>query len=186
MNGLFLDLGQKLASMLAHARPGGLTVQDLREDFLEEILEHNPLGFDLIGADPVPVFEGETAAPDSDDVRSWPGISDGIRLGPRTLVNLLPSDDGAFCCSALIVVSLSGRNASGGGHLKFGDALESIVRHAQGVCEKQTLYVVLFTDCWVAKDHQKWWGNLENIKSKVSLFETYLIGEARKITQIDM
>lgn len=172
--------------MVAHARPGGLTVRDLEDNFLGEILEHNPLGFDLIGADPMPVFEGRPAFPDSDGIGSWPGISDRNRSGPQTFVNLLPSDDGAFCCSALFVVSLSGRNASGAGHIKFSEALESIVRHAQGACEKHTHYIVLFTDSWTAKDHQKWYENLENIKSKVSIFETYLLGEGGRITQIDM
>ncbi|PTB99508.1 hypothetical protein C9993_02690 [Marinobacter sp. Z-F4-2] len=185
MSNQFLRMGQRLSAMLVGARPSGLSVRDLIEDFLPDAMENELYGPDLI-RDPMPVFEGRAGLPDYDGQGHLPQRSVSGRSREQRLVNFLPSDDGAYCCSTLIVVSLSGNNAKGSGHLKFCDALEHIVRHSQGACSGITRNIVLLTDCWVAKDYQKWFNNLENIKTEVSIFETYLIGEAGRVAQIDL
>ncbi len=189
MQGLFSGMAQRLSSMLANTAGEGLTVKELTEDFLisdemERVLSRTG------GIEPAPIehtnhYPIDEALPDS----RW--VTRGrSHLRPGSVVdnwlNFYPSSGPAMCCSTLLVISLSGRNASGSGHLKFEDALERIILHAQGVCEGPTKNIGFLTDSWGAKDYQKWAVNLERIKARGVNFEAYLLGEMGRCSALEV
>ena len=187
MQGRFSGMAQRLSSMLANTRGTGLTVSDLTDEYMLDGRVEQVLG--RMGPfDPVPIehinegpFAGSIPHWDQDDrshSRSHPIID--------RWVNFYPSTEPAVCCSTLVVISLSGRNSRGNGHLKFEDALERIILHAQGVCEGVTRDVVLMTDSWNARDYQKWAVNLEKIKAHNVQFEAYLLGEMGRCSELQV
>ena len=192
MQVLFSRMAQRLSSMLANTRGRGLTVSDLAEEYMLDGIVEQVLGR-MENADPIPIEPIKGSVFDDDDLAEpGPPCSSSARSRSPShpiigrWVNFYPSSEPSECCSSLIVVSLSAKNARGSGHLKFEDAIERIILHAQGVCKGTTRNVVLITDSWIAKDHQKWASNLETIKAEGVQFEAYLIGEAGRCSQIDI
>ena len=175
--------------MLANSSGKGLTVSELTEDLLISDEMERILGR-TGGIEPVPI-EHTNHYPINDDLPEprW-GTRGGIHSHSQSVVdtwlNFYPSPETAMCCPTLIVVSLSGKNAKGSGHLKFEDAVERIILHAQGVCESRTKHIGILTDSWVAKDFQKWSMNIERIKARGVNFEAYLLGELGRFSTLEV
>jgi hypothetical protein len=97
--------------------------------------------------------------------------------------NCYPGIPGDHCHDLAFFISLqSPLYAKGRGHLYFGQALEKLVQHMQGICFQKTRFAVVMTDNWDAAAFNAWRPNVNQIKNSANI-EAYLLsgGNASEI-----
>ena len=100
-------------------------------------------------------------------------------------VNCYPGNPSHACHQVSYFIALHGSMAKGKGHYNFAQILEEFIRHLQGRCPGITQQVVIITNAWWHDHYEKWYANIEKIKSDGVLVEAYLIGQGR-VSQLNI
>jgi hypothetical protein len=92
--------------------------------------------------------------------------------------SVYPSEIPRDCKETMAVISIEyggGPYISGGIHLDFDDALETIVQHAQGRCSSKTSSIIFLTEEWTPCHYQPWRDNFLRIAEAGIHLEIYLL-----------
>jgi len=106
-------------------------------------------------------------------------------FGEEQGVNLYPSNTKGECHELAYFFALKNSPyAKGNGHLGCRQAMEKLIQHTQGACQKITKQAIFITAHWDANAYQDWKHILTDIDKTIEL-EVYLLA-GNSATRIDV